>query len=71
MNAYVREDDSFHIELLQGGRGTPVIVCNGFLSESGKGWGEWYDIDVCLTQCRSRGLFQSACEGPGLVRLLR
>ena len=44
MNAYVREDDSFHIELLQGGRGTPVIVCNGFLSESGKGWGEWYDI---------------------------
>ena len=44
MNAYVSEDDSFHIELLQGGRGTPVIVCNGFLSESGKGWGEWYDI---------------------------
>jgi pimeloyl-ACP methyl ester carboxylesterase len=44
MNAYVREDDSFHIELLQGGRGTPVIVCNGFLSEKGKGWGEWHDI---------------------------
>ena len=36
MNAYVREDDSFHIELLQGGRGTPVIVCNGFLSENGQ-----------------------------------
>lgn len=44
MNTYVREDNSFHIELLQGGRGTPVIVCNGFLSEKGKGWGEWYDI---------------------------
>lgn len=44
MNAYVREDDSFHIELLQGGRGTPVVVCNGFLRENGKGWGEWSDI---------------------------
>lgn len=43
-NAYVREDRSFHIEMLQGGQGVPVIVCNGFLSESGKGWGEWKDI---------------------------
>lgn len=43
-NAYVREDKSFHIEMLQGGTGVPVIVCNGFLSESGKGWGEWKDI---------------------------
>ncbi|TJY69463.1 DUF726 domain-containing protein [Arthrobacter sp. CAU 1506] len=44
MNAYLREDKSFHIEMLQGGSGVPVIVCNGFLSESGKGWGEWRDI---------------------------
>ncbi|MFT4468533.1 DUF726 domain-containing protein [Arthrobacter sulfonylureivorans] len=44
LNAYVREDKSFHIEMLQGGSGVPVIVCNGFLSESGKGWGEWRDI---------------------------
>lgn len=42
--AYVREDKSFHIELLQGGAGTPVVVCNGFLSETGKGWGEWKNI---------------------------
>lgn len=40
-NAYVREDKSFHIEMLQGGPGTPVVVCNGFLSENGRGWGEW------------------------------
>ena len=40
-NAYLREDKSSHIEMLQGGQGVPVIVCNGFLSESGKGWGEW------------------------------
>lgn len=40
-NAYVREDKSFHIEMLQGATGAPVIVCNGFLSEGGKGWGEW------------------------------
>ena len=43
-NAYVREDKSFHIEMLQGGQGTPVIVCNGFLSEGGMGWGEWRDL---------------------------
>lgn len=43
-NAYVREDKSFHIEMLQGGSGTPVVVCNGFLSESGRGWGEWREI---------------------------
>jgi len=43
-NAYVREDKSFHIEMLQGGPAAPVVVCDGFLSESGKGWGEWKDI---------------------------
>ncbi|PQZ92295.1 hypothetical protein CQ018_12385 [Arthrobacter sp. MYb227] len=43
-NAYVREDKSFHIEMLQGGSGVPVVVCNGFLSESGRGWGEWRNI---------------------------
>lgn len=43
-NAYVQEDKSFHIELLQDGPSVPVIVCNGFLSESGKGWGEWRDV---------------------------
>ena len=44
MNAYVREDKSFHIEMLQDGQGIPVIVCNGFLSETGVGWGEWREI---------------------------
>ncbi|OFI39473.1 hypothetical protein BIU82_14205 [Arthrobacter sp. SW1] len=44
MNAYVRQDKSFHIEMLQGGSGVPVIVCNGFLSETGKGWGEWREL---------------------------
>ena len=43
-NAYVREDKSFHVELMQGGQGVPVVVCNGFLSESGRGWGEWKEI---------------------------
>ena len=38
-NAYLREDKSFHIELLQGGQGVPVVVCNGFLSEGGTGLG--------------------------------
>jgi pimeloyl-ACP methyl ester carboxylesterase len=43
-NAYLSEDKSFHIERLQGGEGVPVVVCNGFLSESGTGWGEWQDV---------------------------
>lgn len=43
-NAYVREDKSFHIEMLQGGNGVPVLVCNGFLSERGHGWGEWKSL---------------------------
>lgn len=43
-NAYVREDKSFHIEMLQGGAGTAVIVCNGFLTEGDVGWGEWRAI---------------------------
>ena len=42
--AYVREDKSFRIELLQKGSGVPVVVCNGFLSEGDAGWGEWRDI---------------------------
>ncbi len=42
--SYVGEDKSFHIEMLQGGEGVPVVVCNGFLSENGRGWGEWKDI---------------------------
>lgn len=44
LNAYVREDKSFHIEMLQSGQGIPVIICNGFLSENGVGWGEWREI---------------------------
>lgn len=44
VNAYVREDKSFRIEKLRGGQGVPVVVCNGFLSEGGNGWGEWHDI---------------------------
>lgn len=43
-NAYVREDKSFHIELLKGGEGVPVVVCNGFLTEAGKGWGDWREL---------------------------
>ena len=44
VNAYVREDKSFHIEMLRQGPGVPVVVCNGFLSESGHGWDEWKNI---------------------------
>ncbi|MEV8143775.1 DUF726 domain-containing protein [Specibacter sp. NPDC078709] len=44
VNAYVSEDKSFHIEMLQGGTGVPVIVCSGFLNEGGKGWGGWHNV---------------------------
>lgn len=30
--------------MLRGGPGTPVIVCNGFLSENGRGWAEWKSL---------------------------
>lgn len=43
-NAYVSEDKSFHIEMLKGGPGVPVVVCNGFLSEAGRGWAEWKSL---------------------------
>lgn len=43
-NAYVREDKSFRIEMLKDGSGVPVVVCNGFLSERGHGWGEWKSL---------------------------
>lgn len=43
-NAYLREDGSFEIEKLCDGDEVPVVVCNGFLSEGRRGWGEWRDI---------------------------
>lgn len=44
VNPYLRQDKSFRIEQLQSGDDIPVIVCNGFLSEKGEGWGEWKQI---------------------------
>jgi pimeloyl-ACP methyl ester carboxylesterase len=30
--------------MLKGGPGVPVVVCNGFLSDKGKGWAEWKSL---------------------------
>lgn len=45
-NAYLREDDSFRIDLLRPGKGgIPVIVANGFLTEGDTDrWGGWRSI---------------------------
>lgn len=43
-NSYVQQDKSFHFEMLKGGIGVPVVVCSGFLTESGTGWTEWKRI---------------------------
>lgn len=40
-SAYVSEDKSFRVEMLSGGSGVPVVLCNGFLTEGRHGWGEW------------------------------
>lgn len=41
-NAYVSEDKSFRIELLRSGSGVPVVVANGFLTQSDdERWGGW------------------------------
>ena len=73
-NAYVREDKSFHIEMLQGGQGVPVIVCNGFLSESGQGWGEWKNIvaqAISRLTCLPGALGLEGTQGPWNTRRLR
>ena len=43
-NAYLREDKSFHIELLRDGGGIPVVISSGFLNEGSQGWGNWRRI---------------------------
>lgn len=43
-SAYSREDKSFRIEKLTDGTGVPVVVCSGFLTENGQGWGDWQRI---------------------------
>lgn len=40
-NAYLGQDESFRIEKLKPGTGTPVIVASGFLTEGQQGWGNW------------------------------
>jgi len=36
-----REDKSFDVEELRSGKGAPVLLANGFLSESVRGWDKW------------------------------
>ncbi|MEV8249866.1 DUF726 domain-containing protein [Microbacterium sp. NPDC076768] len=45
-NAYLREDNSFRIELLRtGAGGVPVVVASGFLTDGqGEKWGGWKSI---------------------------
>ncbi|GAA3809734.1 hypothetical protein CSO01_22130 [Cellulomonas soli] len=43
-SAYTSTDKSFRIELLRPGTGTPVLVANGFLTETTDGWGGWRRI---------------------------
>ncbi|MBF6621258.1 MAG: DUF726 domain-containing protein [Patulibacter sp.] len=40
-SSYVSDDKSFRIEQLRGGDGPPVIVANGFLTESSDTWAGW------------------------------
>jgi len=39
--AYVNDDKSFRIEKLKDGKGAPVVLAAGFLSEGQTGWGPW------------------------------
>lgn len=43
-SAYVRDDNSFAIELLRDGSGSPVLLANGFLTQGHNGWGPWEDM---------------------------
>ena len=42
--AYVGDDSSFAIEVLERGEGPAVVFSSGFLSEDKAGWGEWETI---------------------------
>jgi len=39
--AYTRSDPSFGIQKLRDGKGTPVLLASGFLTEKEGDWGEW------------------------------
>ena len=39
--AYTRSDSSFGIKKLRDGKGTPVLLASGFLTEKEGDWGEW------------------------------
>lgn len=41
VNAYVRDDESFAIELIRCGSGIPVLLSSGFMREQEDGWGRW------------------------------
>ncbi|MFT7476531.1 MAG: pimeloyl-ACP methyl ester carboxylesterase [Verrucomicrobiales bacterium] len=43
-SAYVGDDDSFGIDLVEAGDGAPVIFSSGFLTEDEDGWGRWEEI---------------------------
>ena len=43
-SAYVGADDSFAIERLADGTGTPVIFIKGFFTENDDGWGDWEEL---------------------------
>lgn len=43
-SAYVRTDTSFRIEKLRDGRGAPVLLASGFLTEGNSGWGDWQNL---------------------------
>lgn len=40
-SAYVANDKSFGIELVEDGVGPPVVFSSGFLTEDDHGWGDW------------------------------
>lgn len=45
-SAYIGTDKSFGIHKLVSGKGSPVFVISGFLTEGDHGWGEWEDLVV-------------------------
>jgi hypothetical protein len=44
VTAYTGSDDSFRIERLRPGTGSPVLVASGFLTKGDEGWASWQPI---------------------------
>ena len=55
-SAYAGTDKSFGIQKLMSGKGAPVLIISGFLTEADEGWGDWEKL--VLTRYDGRPIYR-------------